>query len=145
MPVGVAGDERILYVEDDQHVAGVVQAMLQRLGYRVTLSPHGADALEVIRRAPDRFDLVVTDHMMPRLTGMALAEQLQAIRPDLPVVLVTGLADTVSAAQLSLLGIRERIQKPVQVTELSLAIRRVLGSRAPDNGRDRNGADSRDR
>ena len=123
----------------------MVQEMLQRLGYRVTLSPNGADALEVIRRAPQRFDLVVTDHMMPRLTGMALAEQLRVVRPDLPIVLVTGVGDTVSAEQLLELGIRERIQKPVQVTELSSAIRRVVGSPIPHHGLDWNGADSPDR
>jgi len=125
-PRDATGDERILYVEDDAEVAGLVREMLERLGYRVTLSGDGAEAREAILAAPADFDLVITDQMMPHLTGLGLAEEVRAVLPDLPIVLVTGFGDGVPAEEMERLGIRAIVHKPVLAGELSRAIRRVM-------------------
>ncbi|MGD2062531.1 MAG: PAS domain S-box protein [Nitrospirota bacterium] len=125
-PRDATGDERILLVEDDAEVAGLVQEMLERLGYRVIRCANGAEALETVLSAPQDFDLVVTDHMMPDLTGIRLAEELRGVLPGLPIVLVTGFGEAISGEEMQDVGIREIVRKPVLGVELSRAIRRVM-------------------
>jgi FixJ family two-component response regulator len=64
--------------------------------------------------------------MMPHLTGLGLAEEVRAVLPDLPIVLVTGFGDGVPAEEMERLGIRAIVHKPVLAGELSRAIRRVM-------------------
>jgi len=128
-PSGATGDGHILYVEDDSEVAGMVAEMLQRLGYRVTLSSNGSDALETIRAAEESIDVVITDQVMPGVTGIGLAEKLRAVSPSLPIILVTGFSEEIPADELEKLGIRTVIHKPVLAGELSDSIRRVMGNR----------------
>jgi two-component system cell cycle sensor histidine kinase/response regulator CckA len=66
---------------------------LQRSGYTVVEAADGAEALEVVCAASDAPDLVLTDVRMPRLGGIALAEQLRELHPDLPVLFMSGYAD----------------------------------------------------
>jgi CheY-like chemotaxis protein len=64
--------------------------MLQSLGYSVTVAENGGRALELFLEDPDRFDLVITDQTMPRITGIDLAERMLAQRNDIPIILFTG-------------------------------------------------------
>jgi PAS domain S-box-containing protein len=128
-PQESTGNEHVLYVEDDPELAGLVEEILQRLGYRVTLSGDGAAALATILATQDSFDVVITDQVMPGLTGIGLAEKLRVARPSLPIILVTAFSDAISHDRLEELGIRTLIRKPVLAGELSDAIRRVMGSR----------------
>jgi CheY-like chemotaxis protein len=80
-----------------------------------------------LRRRPDRYDLVITDQTMPRMTGLELARELLAIRPGLPVVLYTGYADGVMDAQVEAAGVRALLKKPVEPAQLLALLRALHG------------------
>jgi signal transduction histidine kinase len=84
---------RILLVDDDALVSASTEAVLKDLGHDVIAASSGALALEVVR-ASNAFDLVITDYLMPAMNGAELAEQVRHIRPNLPVLIVTGYADS---------------------------------------------------
>ena len=73
-----------------------------------------------------RFDLVITDQTMPRMTGIELARELLAIRPELPVILYTGYADGVMDAQIDAAGVRAMMRKPVEPAQLLALLRAHL-------------------
>jgi PAS domain S-box-containing protein len=124
------GNERILFVDDEEDVVFAGKKMLERLGYRVVVGRDGADALAIFREEPHRFDLVITDQTMPKMTGAELTRKLMQIRPDIPVILCTGLGPTAEMAlqrdDQDLSGIRQVAMKPLNRDELAEMIRRVL-------------------
>jgi PAS domain S-box-containing protein len=87
------GSETVLVVDDEAPIRAAVRRALQRSGYTVVEAADGAEALEVVGAASDAPDLVLTDVRMPRLGGIALAEQLRELHPDLPVLFMSGYAD----------------------------------------------------
>jgi CheY-like chemotaxis protein len=79
---------RILLVEDEQAVRFAIGRLLQRLGFAVTMATNGADALQSIEQ--QTFDLVLTDAVMPGMSGTDLVQHLRTARPDLRVILMSG-------------------------------------------------------
>ena len=77
----------------------VVSETLKRLGYKVTTALSGTEGWKKFAQDPSRYDLVITDHVMPEMTGMQLAERILGLRPDLPIILSTGYSETVSAEE----------------------------------------------
>jgi PAS domain S-box-containing protein len=120
------GTERILFVDDEEPLARLGRAMLERLGYEVVVSTNSLEALEVFRTAPQRFDLVITDYTMPGMTGEVLARALRRLRSDIPIILCTGFSHIMDAEKAHALGIDAFLLKPLLLRDLGLAIRRVL-------------------
>ena len=89
-PSDARGGERILLVEDERVVATMAAAVLRRQGYSVEVAGNGVEALEAWARADGRFDLLVTDVVMPQMGGGELAARLWDVRPDLRVVFMSG-------------------------------------------------------
>ena len=120
------GGEAFLFVDDEELVAALAKLGLQNLGYTVTARTSPLEALEEFRSHPETYDLVFTDLAMPDLNGTELAGKLQEIRPDIPIILVSGLP---MAATLSL-SARARFQdvvvKPFTPQDLASAARKVL-------------------
>lgn len=114
------GKEHILLVDDDAQIVSMVQQMLKSLGYTVTASTIGLEALEAFRAQPDIYDLIITDKFMPKMTGIELSVKLLRIRPDIPIILLTG------SNEINATGIRKCILKPVSIKELDRAIRQVM-------------------
>jgi DNA-binding NtrC family response regulator len=75
---------------------------------------------------PQAFDLLLTDHMMPKLSGVDLAEKVHEIRPNMPIVLMTGCATSLDIEDLRKLGVRELVGKPLRVDMLCNVLRRVI-------------------
>jgi adenylate cyclase len=123
------GRERMLFVDDEAALVHLWQAALEHLGYSVVVCTSSLKALDVFRAAPQSFDLVITDYTMPTMTGEVLAHELRRIRPDIPIILYTGLSDTMVAERARALGINAFVLKPVRVRDLNLAIRQVLAQR----------------
>jgi CheY-like chemotaxis protein len=84
------------------------------------------DARERFRENPDRFDLVLTDQTMPRLSGIALARELSTLRPGLPILLCTGNADSIAPDAIAKAGIRAVLGKPVEPAALLEVLRKHL-------------------
>ena len=118
--------ESILYVEDRSDVADVGRSMLEKLGYRVTVALSGIDALEIFRENPGRFEAMVTDQTMPGMSGTELARKILEIRPDLPIVLMTGHSESVTRESAKQLGIRCYLRKPIVTRELAVALRDAI-------------------
>ncbi|MBF0549758.1 MAG: PAS domain S-box protein [Deltaproteobacteria bacterium] len=125
-PKPVTGSGRILFVDDEELLVDLGQEVLESLGYEVVGKSSSTEALEAFRAQPDRFDLVITDMTMPRLTGSQLAQELMTIRPNIPIILCTGYSELIDGKQAKEAGIREFVMKPYAAGNLAKTIYRVL-------------------
>ena len=91
MPDHGLGSETILFVDDEVYLAEVGKEMLEDYGYHVQSMTSSIDALGAFVQAPDKFDLVITDYTMPGMMGDLLAEKIQGIRPEVPIIMCTGI------------------------------------------------------
>lgn len=102
---------------------------LGRLGYRVQAFTSSTEALARFRKNPGDFDLVITDLTMPSMTGIDLAGAILKIRPDMPIILCTGLAEQEVHDRAEAMGVRGFLSKPLSVRDLALTVRQVLDQR----------------
>ena len=100
--------------------------MLARLGYEPVGFQDSTAALASFHADPQRFDLVLTDEVMPEMTGTELATELHRIRPDLPIVLMTGYVESIPSRGLAAAGIREVLKKPLLSRPLATCVARYL-------------------
>lgn len=121
------GDKKkILVVDDEPLLANIYQKQLERWGYRVTAVTESEDALELFRRQPEEFDLLITDQAMPGLTGEDLVLHILKIKPTIPIIMCTGHSETVSEEKALAMGIKKYVFKPLNGEELIAAIQEVL-------------------
>jgi len=120
------GSEHILFVDDEALLTEWGQAVLERLGYSVTALTDSTEALNLFSSDPSRFDLVIADQTMPKLTGLQLARKLLTIRNNIPIILCTGHSDSVSPEKAKAAGIKEFLIKPITRKELAESIHRAL-------------------
>ena len=129
------GHERILFVDDEEILTETMKAILTQLGYDVDTRTSGVEALELFRRKPDRYDLIITDQSMPKMTGVQFTKALTKLRPDIPIILCTGFSEVVSGEEARALGIKGVILKPVLIVTLAETIRHVLDESALKTGK----------
>ena len=120
--------EHILFVDDEPAICSLAHTFLERSGYRITTHTDPEKALTQFRGDPDQFALVVTNLIMPQLTGVQLARMISAVRPRLPIIMITGFSAGWTLAKLHEFGIRDLIAKPMTLTTLASGVRRALGS-----------------
>jgi len=120
------GSERILFIDDEKTLVDLGKGMLESLGYSVTIKTNSLEALETFLAEPDAFDLVITDVTMPAMTGIELAKELMAIRPDIPIILCTGFSELINEKQAKEMGIQEFVMKPFVIGKHAKTIRKVL-------------------
>ena len=120
------GSERILFVDDEEPLVMIGEAILAQLGYEVTCRTNSREALELLKQDASRFDMVITDQTMPGITGLELAKELLAVRPELPVILCTGFSHLVDADYAKAAGIRAFATKPLTKGEIARTVRKVL-------------------
>ncbi len=118
--------KRVLLVDDEVLILSGLQRVLGRFGYRVDTAVDGRKALETFSESPGSFDLVITDQTMPGITGIELSRKIREVRPDIPVILCTGLDDTVDEQSMRSAGIRELLVKPTDMGELKSTVNRIL-------------------
>jgi PAS domain S-box-containing protein len=114
------GQERVLFVDDERDLTEIARQCLTRFGYQAHTFTDSKQALEAFRATPQAFDVLVTDMTMPGLTGAGLCAEVKRIRPDIPVILVTGSAENTRVA-----GFEGYLEKPVRPTSLAATIRQV--------------------
>jgi len=124
--VPLQGKERILLVDDDAELLQMTAAALGSLGYSVDSFSRPEAAAEHFSAHPARYDLVITDQVMPEMSGMELVRELLDTRPDVPIVMLTGYGEGVTAEQAKLSGVSEYLMKPVSFHALTQTIRRCL-------------------
>jgi two-component system, cell cycle sensor histidine kinase and response regulator CckA len=125
------GSGKILLVDDEDQVVQVTGEILQSLGYTVVGKTSPREAIAVFAKNPRQFDMLITDLTMAELTGLELSEQVKALRPDIPIILITGYSDQVSKDAAIIAGIDEYCMKPISMRELSIIVGKFLGG--PDS------------
>ncbi|MBS0416958.1 MAG: CHASE3 domain-containing protein [Proteobacteria bacterium] len=123
--------ERILYLDDEESLVILAKRMLERMGYHVSGFKDAAQAIAAFAATPQDFDLVLTDLSMPGMSGMEVARQILAIRPDVPVLLATGYVRTEDVEQARAIGIREVIWKPQTIGEMGDLLAQQLQKLVP--------------
>ncbi|MGE5336330.1 MAG: PAS domain S-box protein [Gemmatimonadota bacterium] len=121
---------RVLLVDDEPGVLEPMRELLTGWGLTVTTASSGVEALAAYRNDPRAFDVVVTDHAMPAMTGIELASQLQALNTSLRWLLCTGFADDATTARAQAQGACTVLRKPVEPSELRSALEACLASAA---------------
>ncbi len=117
------GSERVLVVDDEVDITDVLSIGLERLGYEVAAVNDPAEALAVFSEAPALWDAVVTDQLMPGMQGLVLAEKLKSLRPNLIVILCTGLDDGMVDRAAKATGADAFFTKPVEPEQIAATIR----------------------
>jgi PAS domain S-box-containing protein len=131
MPAGAG--QHILLVDDEAALAQAATLSLERLGYRVTGVHSAAEALAAFHEQPGQIDLVITDLTMPGMNGTDLADALQEVRPDLPIIMASGFGGLRTAHFARGPGRRAVLQKPVTAEVLARTVHQLL-SEAPSAG-----------
>jgi len=119
---------RVLFVDDEETVGEVVRQMLKRLGHQGTILTSSAEALDLFSKNPDNFDLVITDEIMPNLTGSELAKEFLKLKPELPIILTTGFAQPPSMKHITSAGFRSCLMKPFATNQLQEAIAQIYSA-----------------
>ena len=115
---------RILIVDDQEMMRDSLASTLVREGHEVVACWDGAAAIAKIENG--KFDLLITDLKMPKMTGIELLQELKRLRPELPVVLMTAFATVQTAVEAMKLGAYDYIQKPFDGEEIKLLVERTL-------------------
>jgi PAS domain S-box-containing protein len=120
------GSETILLVDDEPALVGMLTETLRRHGYSVEAFVDAEEALQRFGERPDRFDLVVTDQTMPKMTGTTLTRRVRDLAPELPVILVSGYGELLDEETIREAGVSAMLAKPHRTHQLELLIRELL-------------------
>ena len=118
--------EVVMVVDDEPALVALAEEILAELGYEPVGFESSADALKAFTDDPRRFDLVLTDEMMPELTGTGLAREIRRVRADIPIVIMSGYVDSGVAALARSSGVSDVLRKPLQRADIAEALARVL-------------------
>lgn len=114
----------VLVIDDEEEVRDMLSFCMAQLGFRVVVAGSGAEGIELVRR--QSFDLVITDLKMPVMDGVATTRELRALRPNLPVLLMSGFVPADGVAACLACGAAAFVRKPFGLDELETVVRRTL-------------------
>lgn len=117
---------RVMFVDGEETLVNLGERMLSRLGYKALGVTSCLEALTTFRADPHAFDVIIADQTMPQMTGLEMAEEMLGVRPDIPIILFTGLTREVSLEQAQQAGIKRLMLKPLVLQELAETLRSVL-------------------
>ncbi|MFC1820384.1 response regulator, partial [Thermodesulfobacteriota bacterium] len=120
------GKERILFIDDEDIIIDVGERILVQLGYDVVIAQSGQDALEIYQKEHNQIDLVILDMILPGISGEDIFEKLQALNPNVKVLLSSGYSLNGQAAKILERGCNGFIQKPFAIADMSQKIRNIL-------------------
>lgn len=122
------GNEKILYVDDEEDILRMSSRMLEYLGYTVYSATSAEKALTMVTQDSIDVDLIITDYSMPGMSGVQLAKDLLDADKNIPVILCSGFSDTVILEHEARRGIKKFMSKPLDMKKLAVTIRQVLQS-----------------
>jgi len=120
------GTETILLVEDDSTVRAIVEQMLSHLGYNIIECDLPSKAVVYLNEKANKIDLLLTDVVMPEMSGVELAKFTQKIRPEIPFIFMSGYSDKKILEDNIILPAKNYMQKPFKIEALAVKIREVL-------------------
>ncbi len=128
--------EHILFVDDETNLVDMMEQSLASLNYRVTAVSSPLKALELLRRAKDSIDLVITDFSMPVMNGLDFAAEIRKTFPDIPVILSTGYGETITRERMERAGVSGFIMKPLTRQAIAAKIRQALDQTRQNTGKE---------
>ncbi len=120
------GTETILLVDDEEIIIDVGKDLLENLGHKVFVADSGEHAIEILAELGEKINLVILDLVMPGLDGSKTFDRIRELLPDMPVLLSSGYPSNGQADEVLRKGCNGFIQKPFNLSELSLQIRKIL-------------------
>ncbi len=120
------GHGHIILVDDEIQQLGCGRDFLEKLGFTVTTIQSGIEAMRIFKTSPKTYDILITDHTMPSMTGLELAMQVREVRTDIPIILCTGNSHALTSKQISGAGITKMMNKPYNLNELAQVLQQVL-------------------
>jgi CheY-like chemotaxis protein len=120
--------ETVMVVDDEQALVMLGEEMLAELGYEPVGFQGSVAALEAFRADPQRFDAVLTDETMPDMSGTDLAREMRKLRPDIPIILMSGYSGPLLAERAATAGINDLLKKPLQSRDIAASLAKVLQS-----------------
>ncbi len=117
---------RILFVDDEIAIVRLHEKHLRRKGYQVVSTASSLEALQWVQQSPDKFDLVITDLTMPKMTGVDLAKNILLYQPKMPIIMCTGYTEKLTPEDIKNAGIKELMFKPVIISDLIKTIENCL-------------------
>jgi two-component system cell cycle sensor histidine kinase/response regulator CckA len=130
-PATLGGSETVLLVEDEEQVRTIVQSILRRQGYRVIPAQHAGEALLLCESHPGPIELLLTDVVMPQMSGPELATRLAVTRPEMKVLCMSGYTDDSIVRHGVLESGVAFLQKPITPASLATKVREVLDGSGP--------------
>ena len=124
--IDYAGKESIMIIDDEPMVGELVKETLLMQGYEIELFLNSEEAAKHFAENPDKYDLILTDYMMPIMTGDKLAAKVREINDSVPIILATGYSNNITKEDALAIGITEFIMKPIVGEDLCKAIRNCL-------------------
>ncbi|EGI76282.1 PAS domain-containing hybrid sensor histidine kinase/response regulator [Hylemonella gracilis] len=118
--------QHVMYVDDDQALAFLVDRVLSRRGFKISVFTDPLTALAALREQPQAYDLLITDYNMPGYSGVSLLQEARRIRPKLPMALTSGYVTPEIEVQAMAAGARALILKPNDVSELCDTVQRLI-------------------
>jgi CheY-like chemotaxis protein len=123
------GEGFLLVVEDEAPVRTLMKASLELMGYRTQAAANGEEGLQLAKASLDNLDLVITDMVMPKMGGDELRRHLRALRPDLPILLVSGYSEELIKSDATTDTRDQFLLKPFTPQTLGRKVREMLASR----------------
>ncbi len=121
-------EQRIMIVDDEQPLLELAEEILAELGYQTAVFNRSTDALAAFEQQPQQFDLLLTDEIMPGLTGTQLAARVHAARPELPILIITAYGGPGFELRAQQAGVVKVLRKPYQRAELAHALAAALAT-----------------
>ncbi len=120
----MGGSERILFIDDEKDVVDVWERILTSLGYQVTASESPRTAMDLFQQSPEKFDVIITDLDMPQINGLSLIRAVKDIRPDIRIIVHSGIKTREYEQGAADLDITCFLQKPVSIEKMTQALQK---------------------
>jgi DNA-binding NtrC family response regulator len=115
-----------MIIDDERPLVALAEEIIAGLGYEPVGFDSSRAALEAFRAAPQRFDAVLTDELMPDLVGTELANEIRRLRTAVPIILMSGYGGTQLTTRAAEIGVNEVLRKPLRSRDLAESLARVL-------------------
>lgn len=126
-PVNDEQQHHILVVDDELVISDLLEEVLTDISFRVSTENDAQSALKRFQDDPQAFDLVITDQTMPRMTGSEMAQEMLKLKPELPIIIMTGYSESIDENSARTLGLKGFLRKPIEMSELITRIMQLLG------------------